>query len=628
MPVRRSQLRQAHSTVSALLSSRFAAARASLLTSTPPSMRASSSSRCFASSDSHRALGHAVHRRLADPVMRVALRRDLRQVGDAQHLALVARARAASGRRSRRPRRRCRNPLRRTPSSAPRPGPARRLRSPARCATVRRPRRPCAGRAAAGRRWRRPGIRRVRRPAGRRVRLRSVRARSRNGRRPCPVRRSAPWSPSRVSSPRFAASSSAWRRRCARPTRPLRFRYSGWQALAGAAQAIQFGCDGCRVSPSCSGARGACAPGRACARACAPAPELGGVGIEVVANAVQHRQRFVQLDRGALEQASTSPRRGSCSARRASSLRVCCSAATPTASSPARRAKAACRPRSGPRHWLGGDGWRQGLRSRERRGPRARVHPTGVPGNRCGRTHRLPARGRRVRAAACPPPAALRTAARSLSLRPKASSRASWLGRDSRAWCSCWPWISTSSPASSVSCASVTRRPLIHAREPPSARITRRNWQALVVVEFVVAQPGGGRGIVEVEFGGQFGALGAMAHHAAVGAQAGEEAQRIDQQRLAGAGFAGNHGHARAESSSAARTTAKSLRARCLSMDAHCSGMRRKCLRRALPACSHASTRAARCTAVLATRAQAAIYPACPFRPPHSTRAPASCCAP
>ena len=53
--------------------------------------------------------------------------------------------------------------------------------------------------------------------------------------------------------------------------------------------------------------------------------------------------------------------------------------------------------------------------------------------------------------------------------------------------------------------------------------------------------------VAQVEFCVQIGALGAVADHAAVGAQAGEEAQRIDQQRFAGAGFARNDGHARAE---------------------------------------------------------------------------------
>ena len=74
---------------------------------------------------------------------------------------------------------------------------------------------------------------------------------------------------------------------------------------------------------------------------------------------------------------------------------------------------------------------------------------------------------------------------------PKASSRASWLaggragpgvraGRGSRP---------AGRPAR-VSCASVAGRPLIQAREPPSARITRRSWQSSSSSQFVLAQPG------------------------------------------------------------------------------------------------------------------------------------------
>lgn len=69
-----------------------------------------------------------------------------------------------------------------------------------------------------------------------------------------------------------------------------------------------------------------------------------------------------------------------------------------------------------------------------------------------------------------------------------------------------------------------------------------------IVVEFVVRQPGQARVLGrQLEFGRQLGAVGAVADHAAVGAQPGQEAQRVHHQRLAGAGFAGNHGHARPE---------------------------------------------------------------------------------
>ncbi len=67
----------------------------------------------------------------------------------------------------------------------------------------------------------------------------------------------------------------------------------------------------------------------------------------------------------------------------------------------------------------------------------------------------------------------------------------------------------------------------------------------LLVVELVVPQPAACGGlVVEVEFGRKLGPAGAVADHAAVGAQPGQEAQGVDHQRFAGAGFAGNHGHA------------------------------------------------------------------------------------
>ena len=109
----------------------------------------------------------------------------------------------------------------------------------------------------------------------------------------------------------------------------------------------------------------------------------------------------------------------------------------------------------------------------------------------------------------------------------------------SSAWCSCWPWISTSIVASSPSWPRLAGRPLIHAREPPSARITRRSWQPPSSSSSAsFGQPGargGQRG--QIEFRRQFGAIAAGAHHAAVGAGARQQQQRIDQQRLAGAGF-------------------------------------------------------------------------------------------
>ncbi len=68
------------------------------------------------------------------------------------------------------------------------------------------------------------------------------------------------------------------------------------------------------------------------------------------------------------------------------------------------------------------------------------------------------------------------------------------------------------------------------------------------VVQLVVAQPLAGRRIGRRrEFGRELGTGGAVADHAAVGAQPGQEAQRVHHQRLARAGFTRDHGHAGAE---------------------------------------------------------------------------------
>jgi len=69
-----------------------------------------------------------------------------------------------------------------------------------------------------------------------------------------------------------------------------------------------------------------------------------------------------------------------------------------------------------------------------------------------------------------------------------------------------------------------------------------------VFVEFLPAQPClrvGQSG--QIELRGQLGAVAVRADHAAVGACAGQQHQRVDQQRLAGAGLAADHGQAGAE---------------------------------------------------------------------------------
>ena len=61
----------------------------------------------------------------------------------------------------------------------------------------------------------------------------------------------------------------------------------------------------------------------------------------------------------------------------------------------------------------------------------------------------------------------------------------------------------------------------------------------LLVVQLVVGQPlACSLQLLQRKLGRKLGARGAVADHAAVGAQAGQEAQRVDHQRLAGAGLA------------------------------------------------------------------------------------------
>jgi hypothetical protein len=68
------------------------------------------------------------------------------------------------------------------------------------------------------------------------------------------------------------------------------------------------------------------------------------------------------------------------------------------------------------------------------------------------------------------------------------------------------------------------------------------------LVELVFAQPGQRRRIrVDAEFGPELGAFGAVPHHSGIRARAGQEQQRVDEQGLARAGLARDHGKSRAQ---------------------------------------------------------------------------------
>ncbi|MCY1358144.1 hypothetical protein D9M69_446680 [compost metagenome] len=69
-----------------------------------------------------------------------------------------------------------------------------------------------------------------------------------------------------------------------------------------------------------------------------------------------------------------------------------------------------------------------------------------------------------------------------------------------------------------------------------------------VVVQVALGQPGASFGdVADVEAGENVGLVGAGAHHAAVGAIAQGEAEGVEHDRLAGSGFAGDHGHSTLE---------------------------------------------------------------------------------
>ena len=134
---------------------------------------------------------------------------------------------------------------------------------------------------------------------------------------------------------------------------------------------------------------------------------------------------------------------------------------------------------------------------------------------------------------------------------PKASSKARWPLGLSRPRSSCWPWISTASAPMSRSSAGG------HRRRRRRRRGCRR--RALSVRRRSSGSPGSrsmpcsaskaadrvaGR---QVDLGRDRGRVLARADQPAVGARAQRQAERVEQDRLAGAGLAGQHAKARLE---------------------------------------------------------------------------------
>ena len=105
----------------------------------------------------------------------------------------------------------------------------------------------------------------------------------------------------------------------------------------------------------------------------------------------------------------------------------------------------------------------------------------------------------------------------------------------------CWPWMSTSCSPSSRNCVAVAALPLIQARLLPWLSMRAAQQQACRRASKPASSSQGASAGGGVELGADLGARRAFAHHAGIGARAQRELQRIDQDRLAGAGLAGQH---------------------------------------------------------------------------------------
>ena len=148
-----------------------------------------------------------------------------------------------------------------------------------------------------------------------------------------------------------------------------------------------------------------------------------------------------------------------------------------------------------------------------------------------------------------------------------ASSSARTAGARVRPCQACWPWMSTRQVGRLAQLRDRSPPlPLIHARLLPCASIVRRSSMR-PASPVSASKPASASQRRErrrrVELGADLGARRAFAHDAGVAAAAERELQRVDQDRLAGAGLAAQHREAAASNStSSASTMTKSRRSR------------------------------------------------------------------
>jgi hypothetical protein len=152
----------------------------------------------------------------------------------------------------------------------------------------------------------------------------------------------------------------------------------------------------------------------------------------------------------------------------------------------------------------------------------------------------------RVRRRARPPQAACGAG---VSTPACASSRARTAAGRVRLCQACWPWMSTRCSASLAQLRGTWRA----AVDPGAALALRvdhaaqQQRGAAPGVEAGFVQPGRQQEAARVELGGDVGARRALAHHPGVAAAAQRQLQRVDQDGLARAGLAGQHGEAGAQ---------------------------------------------------------------------------------
>ena len=249
--------------------------------------------------------------------------------------------------------------------------------------------------------------------------------------------------------------------------------------------------------------------------------------------AVERGQRFAeQADGRARRARSAAPPGAAGRARRPTRRAIRRSRPAPRPPWPRPASPRAPRPARFPRPAAG-----RARRFRRRHGPASR-----------GRARRSrPRRGRRrARArAARPRPRPMRPAP--VSSLPKASSRSRWPLGLSSPRSSCWPWISIVRPAMSRRLAAGTAAAPMNARLPPSAFSERRRTSG---------SPGSGSMPSSASK-----AMGRMtggkldlrrdrrrclsaAHQPGVGARSQRQPERVEQDRFARAGFAGEHAKA------------------------------------------------------------------------------------